>query len=91
VPAVATAPVLVLVGIYMTEPLMDINWRDFEEAIPAFMSFVLIPLTFSITEGVVWGFLTYTLIKICLGKAREVHWMVYVTDVFAVLSLLSPR
>ena len=91
VPAVATAPVLVLVGIYMTEPLMDINWRDFEEAIPAFMSFVLIPLTFSITEGVVWGFLTYTLIKICLGKAKDVHWMVYVTDVFAVLSLVSPR
>lgn len=91
VPAVATAPVLVLVGIYMTEPLMDINWRDFEEAIPAFMSFVLIPLTFSITEGVVWGFLTYTLIKICLGKARDVHWMVYITDLFAILSLLSPR
>ncbi len=91
VPAVATAPVLVLVGIYMTEPLMDINWKDFEEAVPAFMSFALIPLTFSITEGVIWGFLTYTLIKVCLGKSRDVHWMIYVTDVFAVLSLVSPR
>lgn len=91
VPAVATAPVLVLVGIYMTEPLMDINWKDFEEAVPAFMSFALIPLTFSITEGVIWGFLTYTLIKTCLGKARDVHWMIYVTDVFAVLSLISLR
>ena len=90
VPAVATAPVLVLVGIYMTEPLMDINWRDFEEAIPAFMSFVLIPLTFSITEGVVWGFLTYTLIKICLGKAKDVHWMVYVTDVCCSFAGVTP-
>ena len=90
VPAVATAPVLVLVGIYMTEPLMDINWKDFEEAVPAFMSFVLIPLTFSITQGVVWGFLTYTLIKICLGKARDVHWMIYVINVFTLLLLIVP-
>ncbi|MFH1081588.1 MAG: NCS2 family permease [Pseudomonadota bacterium] len=90
IPAVATAPVLVLVGVFMTQPLMDINWKNFEEAIPAFLSFVLTPLTFSITQGVIWGFLTYTITKIFLGKAKEVHWMLYVIDVFAIISLLSP-
>ena len=90
VPAVATAPVLVLVGVFMTQPLMEINWKNFEEAIPAFLSFILIPLTFSITQGVIWGFLTYTIIKLFLGKAKEVHWMLYIVDVFAILSLISP-
>lgn len=90
VPAVATAPVLVLVGVFMTQPLMEINWKNFEEAIPAFLSFILIPLTFSITQGVIWGFLTYTIIKLFLGKAKEVHWMLYIIDVFAILSLISP-
>lgn len=90
VPAVATAPVLVLVGVFMTQPLMDIDWKNFEEAIPAFLSFILIPLTFSITQGVIWGFLTYTIIKLFLGKAKEVHWMLYIIDAFAILSLVSP-
>jgi len=88
VPAVATAPVLVLVGVFMTQPLMDIDWKNFEEAIPAFLSFILIPLTFSITQGVIWGFLTYTIIKLFLGKAKEVHGILYVIDAFAILSLV---
>ncbi len=90
VPTVATAPVLVLVGVFMTQPLREIDWINFEEAIPAFLSFILIPLTFSITQGVIWGFLIYTIIKVFLGKGREVHWMLYIIDAFAILSLVSP-
>lgn len=89
VPAVATAPVLVLVGLFMTRSLMEIDWLDFEEAFPAFICFLLIPLTFSITQGVIWGFLSYTAIKLCLGKRREIHWMVYVIDAFILLDLLA--
>ncbi|MCD6353347.1 MAG: NCS2 family permease, partial [Proteobacteria bacterium] len=90
VPSVATAPVLVLVGVFMTQPLKSINWKEYEEAIPAFLSFILIPLTFSITQGVIWGFLTYTVIKLFLGKGKEVHWMLYIIDVLAIFSLFSP-
>ena len=88
IPAVATAPVLVLIGIFMTRSLAQINWKDFEEAIPAFLAIVLIPLTYSITQGIVWGFLSYTAIKVIVGKARDIHPMLYVIDVFAIVSLV---
>ncbi len=87
VPSVATAPVLVLVGIYMTQPLMRIRWDEYEEAIPAFLALVLVPLTFSITQGVIWSFLAYTAMKLLSGKARDIHWMLYVIDAFAIVNL----
>ncbi|MDO9558238.1 MAG: solute carrier family 23 protein [Syntrophales bacterium] len=90
IPAIATAPVLVLVGVFMTQPLMKIDWKNFEEAIPAFLAVILVPLTYSITQGIIWGFLTYTIIKVFLGKGREVHWMLYIIDAFAILSLVAP-
>lgn len=90
IPTVATAPVLVLVGVFMAKPLMDIDWKNFEESIPAFLAVIIIPLTFSITQGVVWGFLVYTLIKLLLGKAKEIHWIIYGIDFFALISLISP-
>ncbi len=90
IPEVATAPVLVLVGVFMVKPLQQINWSNLEEAIPAFLAVILIPLTFSITEGVIWSFLVYTLIKVVLGKGKEVHWMIYIINAFSVLSLCEP-
>ncbi len=90
VPAVATAPVLVVVGLSMMRPLAEIDWLDFEEALPAFICFILIPLTFSITQGVEWGFLSYTVLKLCQGKRGQVHWMVYLIDLFILLDLLAP-
>ena len=90
VPEVATAPVLVLVGVFMAQPLTLVDWKNMEEAVPAFLALILIPLTFSITQGVIWSFLIYTLIKLTLGKAKDVHWMLYVVDGFAVLSLYRP-
>jgi len=90
IPALATAPVLVIVGIFMMHPLMNFNWKNFEESVPVFLSVILIPFTYSITQGVVWGFLSYTAIKLLLGKAKEVHWMLYIIDAFAIFSLVSP-
>jgi len=54
------------------------------------LAVIIIPLTFSITQGVVWGFLVYTLIKLLLGKAKEIHWIIYGIDFFALISLISP-
>lgn len=88
VPAVATAPVLVLIGLYMMTPLIKIKWTDFEEAIPAFLALILIPLTYSITQGIVWGFIAYTVIKLLLGKVKEVSPTLWVITAFAIVSLI---
>lgn len=90
IPPVATAPVLVIVGVFMTQSLAHINWKDFEEAIPAFLTIILIPLTYSITQGIIWGFVMYTAIKLMAGKAKDIHWMLYVIDLFAIVSLILP-
>lgn len=88
IPGVATAPILVLVGIFMIKPLRRVEWGDFEEAIPAFLALILIPLTYSITQGIIWGFISYTVIKLVRGKGKEIHPALYVIDAFAVLSLV---
>jgi len=89
IPTAATAPVLVLVGVFMAKPLTDIKWKNFEESIPAFLAVIMIPLTFSITQGVIWGFLVYTFIKLFLGKAKEIHWLIYMIDLFSIIPLVS--
>ncbi|MDY6932459.1 MAG: NCS2 family permease [Halobacteriota archaeon] len=88
VPAIATAPALVLVGAFMMKPVLKIDWGNLEDAIPAFLSMILIPLTYSITQGIIWGFLSWTLIKIASGKLREIPMMLYVIDLFAILALI---
>jgi AGZA family xanthine/uracil permease-like MFS transporter len=91
VPAIATAPALVLVGVFMMKPVARIRWGDLDSSIPAFLSLILIPLTFSITQGIIWGFLSWTLVKVACGKVREVPPALYVIDAFAVLSLLAGK
>ncbi len=91
VPSIATAPALVLVGVFMLKPVTKINWGSLDDAIPAFLALVLIPYTYSITQGIIWGFLSWTLIKLILGKRQEVTWMMLVIDAFAILALIIER
>jgi AGZA family xanthine/uracil permease-like MFS transporter len=88
VPAIATAPALVLVGVFMMRPIVKINWIQLEEAIPAFIAMVLIPFTYSITQGITWGFLSWTLLQVASGKARKLSIALWVIDLFAILSLI---
>jgi AGZA family xanthine/uracil permease-like MFS transporter len=88
IPAVATAPVLVLVGVFMVRPLRKIEWANFEESIPAFLALILIPLTYSITQGIIWGFLSYTILKVLNGKVKDVSIALWIIDAFAILSLV---
>ncbi len=90
VPSVATAPILVIIGVYMLKPLKKVEWGNFEEAIPAFLALILVPLTYSITQGIIWGFLSYTIIKLFMGKAKEVSLTLWIIDLFAVASLVLP-
>jgi len=77
IPSSATAPALILVGSMMMTVAGEIQWNDPEIAIPAFLTMLGIPLMFSIANGLAFGFVAYTLIKIARGRFREVNWMVY--------------
>jgi len=71
------APALIIVGYLMMKSVTHIDWDDLTEAIPAFLCIVLMPLTASITEGIAFGFLSYSILKLATGKGRSVHWLVY--------------
>lgn len=70
------APALILVGAFMLSAMRHVAWDDPTEAIPAFLTVVLIPLTFSVTEGIAFGFIAHVTLKTLTGRVREVHWMV---------------
>lgn len=88
VPAIATAPALVLVGVFMIRPVVKIDWLRLEEAIPAFLAMVLIPFTYSITQGITWGFLGWTVMQLLAGKGRGIPAALWVIDIFCVLALI---
>jgi AGZA family xanthine/uracil permease-like MFS transporter len=77
IPLSATAPALIIVGSMMMTTVAEIEWTNPEIAIPAFLTMLAIPLTFSIANGLAFGFCAYTLLKILRGRFREVNWMVY--------------
>jgi AGZA family xanthine/uracil permease-like MFS transporter len=78
IPSAATAPALILVGSMMMTNAAEIAWADPMIAVPAFLTMIMIPLTFSIANGLAFGFSAYTLLKVLRGRFREVNWMVYV-------------
>jgi AGZA family xanthine/uracil permease-like MFS transporter len=88
IPAIATATALVLVGAFMLRPVTKINWQLSDEAIPAFIAMVAIPFTYSITQGIIWGFLSWTVIKLAVGKRKDISWTLLVIDAFCVAALL---
>jgi AGZA family xanthine/uracil permease-like MFS transporter len=75
VPLAATAPALILVGGLMMAPLVDIAWDDAEAAIPAFLTVAMIPLTFSIANGLAFGITAYALIKLVRGRITRTDWL----------------
>jgi adenine/guanine/hypoxanthine permease len=78
IPAAATSPALIVVGSLMMATASEIAWTDPEVSIPAFLTMMTIPLTFSIANGLAFGFIGYTVLKVMRGKFREVNWFVYV-------------
>ncbi|GLU51411.1 NCS2 family permease [Dyadobacter frigoris] len=88
IPAIATAPALVLVGVFMMKPVVKINWDQLHEAFPAFLAMVLIPFTYSITQGIIWGFLSWTALHIATGRAKEISLALWIINVFAILALI---
>jgi adenine/guanine/hypoxanthine permease len=88
VPAFATAPALVVVGIFMMRGIGQIDFYDFEEGAPAFFTLVLMPLTYSIATGLAFGFISFVLLKLCLGKIRQCDPVLIGCAVFSLASLV---
>ena len=71
------APALILVGAFMLQGIREIDWDDRLQAIPAFLTMVMMPLTTSITEGIAFGFIATSVLHLAAGKGRAVHWGVH--------------
>ena len=81
IPAFATAPALILVGALMTESIAQVDWKDFSEAFPAFVTLIGTPLTFSIATGLSLGVISYTISKLAAGKYREVSVLLWLLTI----------
>ncbi|MEU5506613.1 NCS2 family permease [Streptomyces fungicidicus] len=79
VPMQAASPALIAVGFLMMTQVRHIDWNRYDLAVPAFLTIVVMPFTYSISNGIGAGFIAYVVIKACLGKAREVHWLLWGT------------
>jgi len=75
------APVLLVVGAFMMSGIRKIKWQDMSEAIPAYLAMIIMPLSFSITEGIAFGFIAYTILKVAKGHGKQVHWIIYAVSV----------
>jgi len=88
VPSAATAPALILVGLFMLSPVKDIDLTDFTEAIPAFLTIIMMPLAYSIAEGLVFGILSYIFLKAITGKAKDISIVTWIVGAFFILKHL---
>lgn len=79
------APALVIVGSLMMKNIKELDWEKISDSVPAFLAAIAMPFTFSITEGISWGFISYVILKLLAGKGKTVNWLVYV---FAVIFIL---
>jgi len=84
VPGFATAPALIIVGYLMLSSVAEIDFRDASEAIPAFLTVAIMPFSYSISDGIMAGVISYTLINLIAAKAKKVHWIMYVLTVLFV-------
>lgn len=88
VPPQATAPALIVVGIMMLASFKEIKWNDLEEAVPAFFSAIFMGLCYNISYGIAAGFIFYCIVKICKGKAKEVHPILWVSTALFVINFI---
>jgi len=79
------APALILVGYLMMKCVKWINWDEMTEGIPAFLCIIIMPLTLSITEGISFGFISYSFLNIISGKGKQVHWLIYLFSILFII------
>jgi AGZA family xanthine/uracil permease-like MFS transporter len=85
IPDAATAPALIIVGVLMVSTVKEIDFTDLTEGFPAFMTFIIMPFTYGIANGISMGIVSYTVLKLLTGKARQVHWVMYILMVLVLV------
>ncbi|MCT4601963.1 MAG: NCS2 family permease [Marinifilum sp.] len=85
IPSAATAPALVIVGLFMMSPILKVDLNDFTEAIPAFLCIIMMPLTFSIADGIVFGMLSFVILKLLTGRYKEISPVMIVIAVLFII------
>jgi AGZA family xanthine/uracil permease-like MFS transporter len=88
IPSAATAPALILVGLFMMEPILKIDLSDYTEAIPAFLTILMMPIAYNIAEGIVFGMLSYTFLKLLTGRTKEISIVMYVLSLIFILRFI---
>ncbi|MGM0431280.1 MAG: NCS2 family permease [Spirochaetota bacterium] len=88
VPGAATAPTLILVGLFMMTPVREIDFTDYTEAIPAFLTLIIMPLAYSIADGIMLGMLSWILLKLFAGKAKEISLLTLIIGILFLLKLI---
>ena len=88
IPSAATAPALVIVGLFMMSPIKDINLDDYTEAIPAFLTIIMMPLAYSIAEGIVFGMVSYTVLKSITGRTKEISATMWVLAIVFIARII---
>jgi adenine/guanine/hypoxanthine permease len=85
IPSAATAPALIVVGSLMISHVREIDWDDIAVAVPSFLTLMMIPMSFSIANGLAFGFIAYTLLRVVRGEWSKVNWLMYVLTALFVL------
>lgn len=88
VPAAATSPALIIVGILMSASFADINWTDLRHSIPAFFTILFTVLSYSVSNGLAFGFIAYIVVEVTMGKAKEIHPIVYVSTLLFIIGFM---
>ncbi|MCE9676529.1 NCS2 family permease [Paraclostridium bifermentans] len=88
IPTQATAPVLILVGVMMASSLLEIDFSDFTNAIPAFLTFAMMPLAYSIADGIIFGIISFTILKLATGKKKEVNISLILLSIMFILKFV---
>jgi adenine/guanine/hypoxanthine permease len=85
IPAYATAPALILVGVLMSQSLAQVKWQDFTEALPAFITMLATPLAFSIATGLSLGLISFTVVKLAAGKFAQINALIWILTILFIL------
>ncbi|WP_317367779.1 NCS2 family permease [uncultured Tyzzerella sp.] len=88
IPGFATAPTLIIVGLFMIENVVNIEFNDYTEGLPAFITIIMMPFTYSIADGLIFGFLSYVFLKLLTGKGKEVSKVMYILSILFILKLI---
>lgn len=88
IPSFATAPALVIVGVLMLDSIVKVDFSDITEALPAFVTLVMMPFAYSISEGIIFGGITYVVVKLLTGKHKEISGLMYVLAILFIIKLV---